>query len=76
LEAIAGIAAALRDEERCLERLKKANATSAENAVKPEEAEISGISLERALQRLIKRGRVKKTEDNRYYVECKDKKHC
>ena len=68
------VAALLGDERHCLERLKKANATSAENAVKPEEAEISGMSLERALQRLIKRGRVKKTRDGRYYVPCEDKK--
>ncbi len=70
------VAALLGDERHCLERLKRANATSQESAVKPEEAGISGFSLERALQRLIKRGKVKKTEDGRYYVECEDKKHC
>ncbi len=71
------VAALLGDERHCLEMLKKANATSQENAVKPEEAGISGRYLERALQTLIKkRGKVKKTEDGRYYVECKDKKHC
>lgn len=74
-------------EKRCLEKLKEAGATSPENAVKPEDA---GILKEReysifvesptmewdALERLIKRGEVKKTEDGRVYVECKDGKQC
>lgn len=69
-------AALLGDERRCLERLKKADAVSQANAVKPEEAGISGFSLERALQRLIKRGKIKKTEDGRIFLPCKDEKVC
>jgi hypothetical protein len=76
MEGIFVAAALLGDERCCLEMLKKVNATSKESAVKPEDAGISGFSLERALQSLIKRGKVKKTEDGRYYVECKDGKHC
>ena len=69
-------AAFLVDERRCLGRLRKANAVSQANAVKPEEAGISGFSLERALQRLIKRGKIKKTEDGRIFLPCKDEKVC
>lgn len=70
---ISAIAAIARNEEICVESLKKANATSQENAVKPEEVGVSESALEKAFQR---RGKVKKTEDDRYYVECRDKKHC
>jgi hypothetical protein len=79
MEAIVGVAALLGEEQHCLKALKNANATSPEKAVKLEEAEISGIPLERAeraLQRLVKRGKVKTTADGHYYVECKDGKHC
>jgi hypothetical protein len=74
--AIGGAAGGSTDEKRCLEKLKKANAISPENAVKPEDAGISGVFPEWALERLIKRGEVKKAEDGRVYVDCKDKKRC
>jgi hypothetical protein len=74
--AVIVAAALLGDERRCLERLRRADAVSQANAVKPEEAGISGFSLERALQRLIKRGKIKKTEDSRIFLPCKDEKVC
>jgi hypothetical protein len=84
---IVGIATARVAESRCVEKLKKANATSPENAVKPEDAGILhekeySIFIEsptwewEALERLIKRGEVKTTEAGRVYVECKDGKPC
>ncbi len=55
-----------------IRKMKKSEATSEENAKKPEE-----LGVHRSyLDRLVKLGRVKRTEDDRYYVECKDGKHC
>ncbi|MGD0027956.1 MAG: hypothetical protein ABSC91_03345 [Candidatus Bathyarchaeia archaeon] len=84
--AIAGAAAARAAESRCVEKLKKANATSPENAVKPEDVGILhekkySIFIEsptwewEILERLIRRGEVRKTDDGRVYVECKDEEH-
>lgn len=53
-------------------KIKKFKATSEENAKKPEELGVHKSYLDK----LVKVGRVKRTEDNRYYVECKDGKHC
>jgi hypothetical protein len=78
--AIIGVAATLGEERRCLKALKKLDATSIQNAIKP--IEISGVAklsldrVELALQRLIIREKVEKTGDNKYYAKCKDKKHC
>jgi DNA-binding IclR family transcriptional regulator len=78
--AIIGVAATLGEERRCLRALKKLNATSIKNAVKPIEiSDIAGLSLGRvelALQKLIARGKVEKTEENKYYAKCENKKHC
>jgi hypothetical protein len=81
--AFLGAVAAVASEKRCLEKLKEAGATSPENAVKPEDAGILhekeySIFIEsptwewEALERLIKRGEVRTTEDGRVYVECKN----
>jgi hypothetical protein len=60
-----------------LKRLNKVKAVSPESAVTREEAEIDpGPIATGALKRLVRRKKVKATEDGRYYVECKDKKHC
>ena len=80
--AIAVIAATIvgglvwfRTKNACIKLLKDAEALSPEKAVKPEEAGISGWN-EATLQNLPLLGFVKKTDDGRYYVECKDGKHC
>jgi hypothetical protein len=80
--AIAVIAATIvgglvwfRTKNACMKLLKDAEALSPEKAVKPEEAGISGWN-EATLQNLPLFGFVKKTDDGRYYVECKDGKHC
>jgi len=57
---------------RMKRKLKKAKATSEETAKNPEEL---GISVD-ALEKLEKWGLVKRTKDGRYYIQCKDKKHC
>jgi len=64
-----------RTKNVCIRLLKDAEALSSEKAVKPEEAGISGWN-EVTLQNLPLFGLVKKTDAGRYYVECKDGKHC
>jgi len=59
-------------EAMTITRMKKFKAASEENAKKPEELGVHKSYLDK----LVKLGRVKRTEGNRYYVECKDGKHC
>ena len=60
-----------------LKRLRKAKAISLESAITREEAKIDpGLIATMALKGLVKRKKVKITEDGHYYVECKDGKHC
>lgn len=60
-----------------LKRLKKVKAISPESAVTREEAKTDpGPIATGALKRLTKRKKVRVTENGRYYVGCKDKKHC
>ena len=54
-------------------KMKNVGATSEETAKKPEELDIKEWVLNCGLAKL--RG-IKRTEDGRYYVECKDGKHC
>jgi len=56
---------------RILHRIKEAGATSEEAAKTPEEIGLRETDLKR-----LKKWGVHRTEDGRYYVECKDKKHC
>ena len=57
---------------RAREKMKKLEAVSEETAKRPDELEIPEWILER-----LAHGRGgKQTADGRYYVECKDKKHC
>jgi hypothetical protein len=72
--AIFGAAAAKAEEKHCLEKLEAANATSLESSVEPEDAGISGDFSERTLERLIKQGEVRRTEDGRVYVDQKHQK--
>lgn len=55
-------------------KIKKLGATSEETAKKPEELGIEEWLLKRLTQ--SKGLDVKRTSDGRYYVECKDGKHC
>jgi hypothetical protein len=55
---------------RIVEKVKKAGATSEETARTAEQLNLRKGDLER-LSRWIK-----KTSDERFYVECKDGKHC
>ncbi len=58
-----------------LKRLKKVKAVSTESAVTREEAKIDpGPIATGALKVLVKRKKVKTTEDCRYYVPCEDEK--
>jgi NADH/NAD ratio-sensing transcriptional regulator Rex len=59
--------------KKCLKKLKAASANSPETAVSAEKA---GIEEDWILKDLLWFGDIKRTEDGRYYVECKDGKHC
>ena len=59
-------------EAMTITRMKKFKAASEENAKKPEEFDVQKSYLDN----LVKLGRVKHTEDDCYYVNCKDGKHC
>lgn len=78
--AMIGVASLLGEERRCLQALKRVKAISNENAVKLNEiSDITGLSrgrVELAIQRLIARGKVEKTKDEKYYAKCGDRKHC
>jgi DNA-binding IclR family transcriptional regulator len=78
--AMIGVASLLGEERRCLQALKKAKATSDKTAVeKTEISDIAGLPIDRvelALQRLITRGKVEKTRENKYYTKCENKKYC
>ena len=67
--AIAGASIA---EAMTIRKMKKLKVTSEENAKKPEEFDVQKSYLDN----LVKLGRVKHTEDDCYYVNCKDGKHC
>jgi len=54
-------------------RMKELGAISEETARKPEELSTNEWLLRRGLADL--RG-IKRTKDDRYYVVCKDEKHC
>jgi hypothetical protein len=64
------VAAILVKRKRIIEKLRKVGALSCETAVAAEKA---GIYEGYILKDLIKQGKVKKTEDNHYYV-CEDEK--
>jgi len=57
----------------CLNKLKKAGAFSPETAVTPEKAGFHSDDLaawaRATLRSLVKKGKVKMTEDGRYYIE-------
>jgi hypothetical protein len=64
------VAAILVKRKRMIEKLRKVGALSCETAASAEKADIYEGYI---LKDLIKQGKVKKTEDNRYYV-CEDEK--
>lgn len=72
-----GIAAYLGEEEaakeRCLKKYKKSKAFSPETAITPEKAGIAWHE-KNALKTLVRKGKIKKTDDGRYYLPCSDKK--
>lgn len=55
-----------------MRKIKKAEAISEKSAKSPKELGIR----EDYLDKLVKLERLKRTEDGRYYVSCKDGKHC
>lgn len=67
------VAAILVKRKRIMEKLREVGALSGETAVAAEKA---GISEGYILKDLIKQGKVEATPDGRYYVKCKDGKHC
>jgi hypothetical protein len=60
---------------RLSEKLRKAGAVSKETAKTIEELGLSGRE-KRTLKRNVWIGKIKETEDGRYYVPCRDMKHC
>jgi hypothetical protein len=60
---------------RCIEKLKEAKALSPETAVAMDKLKLDWLE-KRHFKRLAQEGKIKKTEDGRYYMECKDGKHC
>lgn len=60
-------------ENQVIKKLRSANAFSSNTAVKPEIVGIRSYAEKSALKRLVKRGKVKKTDDGRFYVPCEDK---
>jgi hypothetical protein len=59
--------------EKSFKKLKEAGAFSPETAVTPEQV---GVTSKYMLNDLIRYKNVKRTEEGRYYVPCKDGKHC
>jgi hypothetical protein len=68
VEAFAGFMIGIT---RMLRRIKEAGATSEDIAKTPEELGLREADLKR-----LKKWGVHRTEDGRYFVECKDGKHC
>jgi len=56
---------------KMLEKLKKARALSPDTAVALEEVEIKRNPI---FDMLVKQNKVKRTENGRYYVDCKEKR--
>jgi hypothetical protein len=69
LLALFGSVGARKREQEIAGKLQRVGAISPETAVKPQDARISKSDLFLDIF-------AEKTEDGRYYVECKDKKHC
>jgi len=67
------VAAQIR--RKCIRKLKEAKAISPETAVTEGRLKLDWLE-KRHFKMLIKEKKVCKTEDDRYYVECKDDKHC
>jgi hypothetical protein len=64
--------------KRAIRKLKKAGAVTEpgvepKKAIRPEEL---AWDEKRALEKFIGRDGIRKTKDGRYYVECKDERHC
>jgi exosortase/archaeosortase family protein len=59
---------AIKEENQVMKRLGSANASSSYTAVKPESAGITSRAEKTALERLVKRGKIEKTEDERYFL--------
>jgi len=55
-------------ENQVVKKLRSANAVSSNTAVKPKIAGIKSYAEKSALKRLVKRGKVEKTEDERYFL--------
>jgi len=77
--ATTGVVAYLAEKEaskkRCIKKYKKAKAFSPETAMTLQEAGIAWHE-KKAVKPLVREGKLKKTEDGRFYLECKDGKHC
>lgn len=55
-------------ENQVIKKLRSVNAFSSNTAVKPEIAGIRSYAEKSALKRLVKRGKVEKTEDEQYFL--------
>ena len=55
-------------ENQVVKKLRSAKAVSSNTAVKPEIAGIKSYAEKSALKRLVKRRKVEKTEDERYFL--------
>ena len=55
-------------ENQVIKKLRSAKAVSSNTAVKPEIAGIKSYAEKSALKRLVKRRKVEKTEDERYFL--------
>lgn len=71
--AAAGIIGARENIEK---KIRRKGAVSVETAITPEEARITSKRELGWLNRLVKEGKIKEKSDGRYYIECKDGKHC
>jgi len=70
---VEAVAAILVKKKKIIEKLKRAGAFSPETAVTAEKA---GVYEGYILKDLIKKRKIKKTNNGCYYVVCKDGKHC
>lgn len=81
LESLVGIIIAIiigsfawsKTKNACIEKLRNAEATSPETAVKPEQAGITGWNRV-TLESLPTFGIVGSTNDGRYYIVCKEER--